>query len=80
MSDDVQVSPEEQAAFNAKWDGRFETLAGKAKEAWGNYITDDVITQAEGSVTKLFGYIKAKSGEATEDILRKLDELDSSES
>ena len=30
------VSPEEQQAFNAKWDGRFEMLAGKAKEAWGD--------------------------------------------
>lgn len=79
MTDEPTVSPEEQQAFNAKWDGRFEMLAGKAKEAWGD-ITDDVVTEAEGNVTKLFGYIKAKTGESAEAIIAKLDELTEDES
>ena len=76
---DTNVSPQEQEAFNQKWDGRFEQVAGKAKELWGD-VTDDVVAQAEGNVTKLVGYIKEKTGEANEAIIAKLDKVLDSDS
>lgn len=65
------VSPAEQEAFNMKWDGRFEQLAGKAKTMWGN-VSDDDVQKAEGSTMKLVGYLKEKTGESSEAIIRKL--------
>jgi uncharacterized protein YjbJ (UPF0337 family) len=42
--------------------GNFKQLAGEIKRKWGQ-ITDDDMTQAEGSMEKLVGKIQERTGE-----------------
>jgi len=42
--------------------GKFKQLAGEIKRKWGQ-ITDDDMTQAEGSMEKLVGKIQERTGE-----------------
>lgn len=55
-----------------KWQGRWEQLKGRAKQAWGD-LTDDDFTKAEGNYDELIGIINEKTGEAREEIERRLD-------
>jgi uncharacterized protein YjbJ (UPF0337 family) len=55
-----------------KWEGRWDQLKGRAKQAWGQ-LTDDDLDVAEGEYDEMVGRIKARTGEAAEDIRRRLD-------
>ncbi len=57
---------------NTKWDGRWDQLKGKAKQAWGN-LTDDDLDVAEGEYDEMVGRIKEKTGETEEAIRDRLD-------
>lgn len=56
-------------------EGRMQRLKGKVQSTWGS-ITDDDYTKAKGDRDQLVGTIKEKTGEAEEEIRRRLDELD----
>jgi uncharacterized protein YjbJ (UPF0337 family) len=59
-----------------KWEGRWDQLKGKARQAWGN-LTDDDLDVAEGNFEELIGRIKERTGETAEAIEKRLDrELD----
>lgn len=47
--------------------GKFKQLAGEIKRKWGQ-VTDDDVTQAEGSMEKLVGRIQERSGDKREAI------------
>jgi len=55
-------------------EGKFDRIKGRARAIWGN-LTDDDFDKARGSSEDLIGRIKEKTGEATEEIQRKLDQL-----
>ncbi len=60
-----------------KWEGRWDQLKGKAKQAWG-HLTDDDLDVAEGNYDELIGKIKERTGETAEAIEERLDrEMDS---
>jgi uncharacterized protein YjbJ (UPF0337 family) len=71
----------EQRSRKEEWmsdwanEGRMQKLKGKLQSAWGN-ITDDDLQKARGDREQLIGTIKQKTGEAEEDIRRKLEEMD----
>lgn len=52
-------------------DGRWETIRGHIREEWAD-LTDQELEHARGSWDMLVGTIKEKTGEAIEDIERKL--------
>lgn len=56
-----------------KWEGRWDQLKGKAKQAWGN-LTDDDLDVAEGKYDEMIGRIKEKIGETEEAIRNRLAE------
>ncbi|MEX2622328.1 MAG: CsbD family protein [Acidimicrobiia bacterium] len=59
-----------------KWEGRWEQLKGKARQAWGN-LTDDDVDVVEGNFEELVGRIKERTGESAEEIRSRLtDDLD----
>jgi uncharacterized protein YjbJ (UPF0337 family) len=62
----------------SEWEGRMQKLKGKVQSTWGS-ITDDDLVKAQGKKEQLVGTIKEKTGEAEDDIRRKLDEMDRSE-
>ncbi len=57
-----------------KTEGKLDRIKGRARAIWGN-LTDDDVDKARGSTEDLVGRIKEKTGEATEEIRRKLDAL-----
>jgi uncharacterized protein YjbJ (UPF0337 family) len=57
-----------------KTEGRFDRIKGRARAMWGD-LTDDDFDKAQGNTENLIGRIKEKTGEATDDIRRKLDDL-----
>lgn len=59
-------------ASSVKWEGRWDQVKGKAKEAWG-HLTDDDMDVAEGNMDQLVGKIKEKTGESAESIRAKLE-------
>ena len=50
-----------------KWEGRWDQLKGKARQAWGD-LTDDDLDVAEGNWEELVGRIKERTGEHVESI------------
>lgn len=54
-----------------KWEGRWDQLKGKAKQAWGD-LTDDDLDVAEGNYEELVGRIKERTGESREEIEERL--------
>jgi uncharacterized protein YjbJ (UPF0337 family) len=54
-----------------KWEGRWDQLAGRAKQFWG-WLTDDDLTKVQGDYDRLVGIIKERTGETTEAIEKKL--------
>jgi uncharacterized protein YjbJ (UPF0337 family) len=56
-----------------KWEGRWDQLKGRVKEAWGA-ITDDEIDQVKGDYEQLIGKLKERTGETREAIERRLNE------
>lgn len=57
-----------------KTEGRINRVKGRARSIWGN-LTDDDFDQARGDTENLIGRIREKTGETTEDIRRKLNDL-----
>jgi uncharacterized protein YjbJ (UPF0337 family) len=55
--------------------GKFKQLAGEINRNWGQ-ITDDDVTQAEGSMEKLVGKIQERTGERREAIEKWLKQQD----
>ncbi len=64
MDDDMRMR------FEGKWD----QLRGRVKEAWGS-LTDDDLQRTEGKWDQLVGTIKDKTGESVDDIQDKLKRL-----
>ncbi len=62
-----------QDPTHTKWEGRWDQLKGKAKQAWGN-LTDDDLDVAEGNFEELVGRIKEATGEAEEEIRDRLEQ------
>lgn len=50
-----------------QWKGRFHQIKGEVKRRWGK-LTDDDVTEAEGSMEKLIGRIRERSGDSQESI------------
>jgi uncharacterized protein YjbJ (UPF0337 family) len=61
---------DERMRFEGKWD----QLKGRVKEAWGS-LTDDDLQRTEGKWDQLVGTIKDKTGENVDDIQDKLKRL-----
>ena len=61
--------------MNLKWEGRMDQLRGKARKIWG-VLTDDELDQAKGDYERTIGIIKEKTGVASEEIERLLQEAD----
>lgn len=59
-------------AGNLKWEGRWDQLKGKARQAWGN-LTDDDLDVAEGNYDEFVGRIKERTGETDEAIRDRLE-------
>lgn len=60
-------------ASETKWEGRWDQLKGKAKQAWGK-LTDDDLDGAEGNYDEFVGRIKERTGEGAEAIKARLDD------
>ena len=52
--------------------GNWKQFKGRVQQAWGD-LTDDELDRYEGKRTELEGHLQEKTGEAREDIRRKLD-------
>jgi uncharacterized protein YjbJ (UPF0337 family) len=61
---------DERLQFEGKWD----QLRGRVKEAWGA-LTDDDLDRTQGKWDQLVGAIKERTGDSMDDIERKLKEL-----
>ena len=61
--------------MSLKWEGRMDQLKGKARKIWG-VLTDDELDQAKGDYERTIGIIKEKTGVASEEIERLLQEAD----
>jgi uncharacterized protein YjbJ (UPF0337 family) len=59
-------------AAKTKWEGRWDQLKGKAKQAWGS-LTDDDLNVAEGQYDQMVGRIKERTGETEQAIRERLD-------
>ncbi|MGI6209476.1 MAG: CsbD family protein [Anaerolineae bacterium] len=57
-----------------EFEGRWRQLRGRVKAAWGD-LTDDELDRIEGRRDQLIGLLQEKTGEARQEIERKLDEL-----
>ncbi|HWL50706.1 MAG TPA: CsbD family protein [Acidimicrobiia bacterium] len=62
-----------QDPTQTKWEGRWDQLKGKARQAWGE-LTDDDLDVAEGNYEELVGRIKEKTGETAEQIRERLED------
>ncbi len=61
-----------QTDTKMKWEGRWDQLKGKVKEAWGD-LTDDDLDVEEGQYDQLVGRIEERTGEQSQEIRRRLD-------
>jgi uncharacterized protein YjbJ (UPF0337 family) len=50
-----------------QWKGKFHQLKGEIKRRWGK-LTDDDLTESQGSMEKLMGKIRERSGDSQESI------------
>lgn len=57
-----------------KTEGRFDRVRGRARSIWGD-VTDDDAEKAQGDTENFIGRIKERTGEAIEDIKRKLGDV-----
>lgn len=54
-------------SMKTKWEGRWDQVKGKARQAWGD-LTDDDLDVAEGQWDEFVGRIKERTGESIESI------------
>ena len=55
-------------------EGNWKQFKGRLREAWGS-LTDDEVDRYRGRREQLEGYIEEKTGEARENIRRRVDEM-----
>jgi uncharacterized protein YjbJ (UPF0337 family) len=60
-----------QSGTSQKWEGRWEQLTGRARQAWGD-LTDDDVQRAKGDYEELLGVIKERTGKTREEIEKHL--------
>ncbi len=70
MNDEPRNAEPRSARLEGKWD----QAVGRVREAWGA-LTDDDLERSRGDWRELVGKIRERSGEAIEDIERKLSEI-----
>lgn len=58
-------------SMRLKWEGRWDQLKGKAKQAWGD-LTDDDLDVVEGDYDELVGKLEERTGETREAIEARL--------
>jgi uncharacterized protein YjbJ (UPF0337 family) len=61
------------SATGQKWEGRWDQLKGRVREAWG-VVTDDEMDQFKGDYEQLIGRLKERTGETREAIERRLNQ------
>lgn len=59
----------------AQIEGGWNELKGKVKESWGE-LSDDELRQFEGDAQQFIGFLQRKTGQAQEQVEKKLAELD----
>lgn len=64
----------EFALADLREEGITDQMKGRIRSTWGA-VTDDDVEQAQGNLEKLVGKIKEKTGETTDSIRDKLDQL-----
>jgi uncharacterized protein YjbJ (UPF0337 family) len=57
-----------------RFEGRWQNLRGRVKEAWGD-LTDDEVDKTEGKWDQLVGTIKQKTGQASDAVEARLKSL-----
>jgi uncharacterized protein YjbJ (UPF0337 family) len=57
-----------------RFEGRWQNLRGRVKEAWGD-LTDDELDQTEGKWDQVVGTVKRKTGQASDAIESRLKNL-----
>ncbi len=55
-------------------EGKFDQLKGKIRSMWGD-LTDDDFERGKGDLQQMIGRIKERTGEAEDDIKRKLEPM-----
>ncbi|HWB89498.1 MAG TPA: CsbD family protein [Acidimicrobiia bacterium] len=60
-----------EESMRLKWEGRWDQLKGKAKQAWGD-LTDDDLDVVEGDYDELVGKLEERTGETREAIEARL--------
>jgi len=61
------MDPDEKLRFEGRWD----QMRGRVKEAWGS-LTDDDLDRSEGKWDQLVGTIKERTGEGVDQIEQRL--------
>jgi uncharacterized protein YjbJ (UPF0337 family) len=54
-----------------RFEGRWDRMRGRVKEAWGS-LTDDDLDRSEGKWDQLVGTIKERTGEGVDQIEERL--------
>jgi uncharacterized protein YjbJ (UPF0337 family) len=54
-----------------RFEGRWDQMRGRVKEAWGS-LTDDDLDRSEGKWDQLVGTIKERTGEGVDQIEERL--------
>jgi uncharacterized protein YjbJ (UPF0337 family) len=57
-----------------RFEGRWQDLRGRMKEAWGD-LTDDELDRTEGKWDQVVGTVKRKTGETSDAIEARLKSL-----
>jgi uncharacterized protein YjbJ (UPF0337 family) len=57
-----------------KMEGKWDQARGRVKEAWG-VLSDDDLDRTEGKWDQVVGIVKERTGESTQAVERKLQEL-----
>jgi uncharacterized protein YjbJ (UPF0337 family) len=60
-----------ESSTKQKWEGRWEQLKGRVKQAWGD-LTDDDLKHVEGDYDRLVGKIQEKTGQTREQVEQQL--------
>ena len=59
---------------DVKWQGRWNEIKGKVKQAYGD-LTDDDLKHEEGQDDELLGKLQQKTGKARDEVVKWLNSL-----
>lgn len=59
---------------DAELQGKWEQAKGRVREAWG-VLSDDEVEQTKGKWEQVVGAVRERTGESTEQVERKLNEI-----